>query len=209
MKKGEAWLNTFTTLVTYVMRCNIDITSLLSGTAIKSVITYITDYITKSPLKTHTIFEAVRSIFAKNEETNTEENINCLQKTRKVITWTVNALTSQSEIGSPMSAMYLLKNPDHYKSHQLQCFYWKPYFNEVRQAWENYIASKIKESDLSSDNINKPSTDTIEPRMVLSRNKNGIVAVSPVLDYVHRPEEYQNINLFDWIQLSKKNKDIT
>ncbi|KAI0077575.1 hypothetical protein K474DRAFT_1684232 [Panus rudis PR-1116 ss-1] len=59
MKKGEAWLNTFTPVLTYLLRCNTNITSLLYRTAIKSVVAYMTDYITKSPLKTHTIFEAI------------------------------------------------------------------------------------------------------------------------------------------------------
>ncbi|RPD67664.1 hypothetical protein L226DRAFT_474572, partial [Lentinus tigrinus ALCF2SS1-7] len=53
MKKGEAWLNTFTPAVSYLLRCNHDVTSLMSGTAIKSVIAYVADYITKTPLKTH------------------------------------------------------------------------------------------------------------------------------------------------------------
>ena len=59
MKKGEAWLNTFTPAVSYLLRCNHDVTSLLSGTAIKSVIAYVADYITKTPLKTHVMFQAV------------------------------------------------------------------------------------------------------------------------------------------------------
>ncbi|KAI0043091.1 hypothetical protein FA95DRAFT_1499130, partial [Auriscalpium vulgare] len=63
MKQGEAWLNTVTPLVSYVMRCNTDITSLLSGTAIKSSIAYITDYITKTPLRTSTMLEAIKTIF--------------------------------------------------------------------------------------------------------------------------------------------------
>ncbi|KAI0041268.1 hypothetical protein FA95DRAFT_1449933, partial [Auriscalpium vulgare] len=63
LKHGEAWLNTFTYVLTYVLRCNSDVKSLLSGTAIKSIIAYITDYITKTPLKTHVMFEAVRTVF--------------------------------------------------------------------------------------------------------------------------------------------------
>ncbi|KAF8969123.1 hypothetical protein BDZ97DRAFT_1640276, partial [Flammula alnicola] len=65
MKKIEAWLNTFTPLVTYVLRCNTDVTSLSSGTAIKGVVLYVSDYITKSTLKTHTIFDSIRSVFQK------------------------------------------------------------------------------------------------------------------------------------------------
>jgi hypothetical protein len=53
IKKGEKWINTLTPIVTYLLRCNTDITSLLSGTAIKPVIAYISDYVTKPGLKTY------------------------------------------------------------------------------------------------------------------------------------------------------------
>ncbi|KAF8589332.1 hypothetical protein K439DRAFT_1645157 [Ramaria rubella] len=68
LKKGEAWINTFTPTVTYLLRCNSDVTSLLSGTAIKAVIAYVTDYVSKSPLKTYGIFESIRDVFDKNTE---------------------------------------------------------------------------------------------------------------------------------------------
>ena len=64
MKKAEPWLNTVTPALTYIMRCNTDVTSLSSGTAIKAVIMYVTDYITKPGLKTHVVFEAIKAIFS-------------------------------------------------------------------------------------------------------------------------------------------------
>lgn len=51
LKKGESMMNTFSCLLTYLYRCNTDVTSLLSGTAVKAVVAYISDYISKSPLK--------------------------------------------------------------------------------------------------------------------------------------------------------------
>src|SRR5271170_5679943 len=68
IKKGEAWMNTFTPVLTYLMRCNSDVTSLLSGTAIKAIVAYVSDYITKAGLKTYSIFDTVRSIFDRNSE---------------------------------------------------------------------------------------------------------------------------------------------
>ncbi|EKM50407.1 uncharacterized protein PHACADRAFT_104436, partial [Phanerochaete carnosa HHB-10118-sp] len=41
LKKGKAMLNTFSPVLTYLLRCNTDVTSLLSGTAIKSVVVYV------------------------------------------------------------------------------------------------------------------------------------------------------------------------
>ena len=66
LKKGEAWMNTITPVLTYLLRCNSDVTSLLSGTAIKAIVAYISDYITKPGLKTYSIFDVIKSIFDKN-----------------------------------------------------------------------------------------------------------------------------------------------
>ncbi|TFK60852.1 hypothetical protein BDN72DRAFT_719411, partial [Pluteus cervinus] len=63
MKKKEEWINTFTPVLSYLFRCNTDVTSLKSGTAINSVAEYVTKYITKTSLKTYTIFEVIRSVF--------------------------------------------------------------------------------------------------------------------------------------------------
>ncbi|KAF8218837.1 hypothetical protein L208DRAFT_1346707 [Tricholoma matsutake] len=68
MKKQESWLNTFSYVVSYLFHCNIDIASLWSGTAIKGVLLYVTNYVTKPTLKTHVVFEVVKSTFLKNTE---------------------------------------------------------------------------------------------------------------------------------------------
>src|ERR1700691_5517444 len=59
IKKGEIWINTFTPIVTFLLRCNSDVTSLLSGTAIKAIVAYISDYITKPGLKTYLVEWAI------------------------------------------------------------------------------------------------------------------------------------------------------
>ena len=46
----EPNLNTFTPALSYMLGCNTDVSSLQSGTSIKAVLMYITDYITKNPL---------------------------------------------------------------------------------------------------------------------------------------------------------------
>ena len=61
LEKHETQLNTFTALLTFLLRCNTDTTCLLSGTAIKAAIAYITDYISKSTLKTHVILESIKA----------------------------------------------------------------------------------------------------------------------------------------------------
>ena len=43
VRKKESMLNMISPCVTYLFRCNTDVTSLLSGTSIKAVISYVTD----------------------------------------------------------------------------------------------------------------------------------------------------------------------
>ena len=68
IKKGEEWMNTVNPVISYLFHCNTDVTSLLSGTAIKAVVAYISDYITKAPLKTYAVFDTIRGIFDKNSD---------------------------------------------------------------------------------------------------------------------------------------------
>ena len=66
INKGEAWLNTFTLTVSYMLRCNYNVTSLLSDIAIKSVVAYVANYITKTPLKTHIMLKSIQQVFEHN-----------------------------------------------------------------------------------------------------------------------------------------------
>ncbi|KAF8988956.1 hypothetical protein BDZ89DRAFT_931403, partial [Hymenopellis radicata] len=63
MKQLESNLNMITAVLTYCMRCNTDVTSLKSGTAIAATIHYVSEYVVKPSLKTYVIFDAIRSVF--------------------------------------------------------------------------------------------------------------------------------------------------
>ncbi|KDR76171.1 hypothetical protein GALMADRAFT_16292, partial [Galerina marginata CBS 339.88] len=62
MKKKEQFINTFSPPLSMLMRSNTDTTSLLSGTAVKAVISYVTDYVTKQSLKTHQLFSTAYEV---------------------------------------------------------------------------------------------------------------------------------------------------
>ena len=123
LKKLEPWINFFAPVLTYIMRCNTDVTCLWSGTALKAVIVYVSDYITKTGLKTHVIFEAIRSIFDKHHDI-ISSSLSEKEKARKLINKIVNALSTKTEMGAPMVCMYLLGNPDHYTNHTFVPFFW-------------------------------------------------------------------------------------
>ena len=186
MKKIEAWLNTFTPLVTYIFRCNTDVTSLSSGTAIKAVVLYVLDYITKTSLKTHTIFDAIKSVFHRNSEM-IGGSLPTKEKARRFIAKIANLLSAKAEMGAPMICMYLLGNPDHYTSHTFVPFYWQTYVAEVRQQIDVHSAEQPQ-------------------KIALFRKKGKIVGLSPVYDYLYCAPELDHVNLFDWIRCYKREK---
>ena len=182
LKKGESMMNTFTTLVSYLFRCNTDVTSLLSGTAVKAVVAYISDYISKTPLKTYVVFDTIRCIFERNSEL-IGGSVDRQEKARKIMTQIVNSLTSKLEIGAPLASLYLLQNPDHYTDHCFIPFYWTSYVHEARKVWHEDDAKLVEENDL----------------LLLRRSKNLLSGVTPVFDYIYRPLVCEDICLYDWV----------
>ena len=198
IKKGEMWLNTFTPELTYLLRCNTDTTSLMSGTAIKAVVKYITEYVTKTGLNSYTAFDAVRQVFNRNSEMiggNADRQITA----RQLMTKMVNALTARMEIGSPMASLYLLGNPDHYTSHKFTLFYWKNFVREARNPWITTTENDTMESAVLNER-------EMPEKLVLQKYEGTYVGLSNVYDYIYRPTAYERMSLYDWIRKAKKEK---
>lgn len=143
------------------------------------MVLYVSDYITKSTLKTHTIFESIKSVFYKNSEM-INGDLPMKEKTRRLMTKVVNLLSAKMEMGAPMICMYLLGNPDHYTDHEFVPFYWQSYVNETRKVFM--------------------SEDESEPtNVILFKRRGAIVGLSPVFDYIYCSELLKHVSLYDWI----------
>jgi hypothetical protein len=223
MKKGEMWLNTFTYLVTYLFRCNTDITSLHSGTAIKGVLLYVSNYVTKPALKTHVIFETVHSMFQRHSEIICGSD-HQKDKARKLMTKIVNSLSAKLEMGSPMACMYLLGNPDHYTNFDFVPVYWQSFVREVRKPWEQTLPQVVHENAIACEGscVTLNATDSkshisdataleqeIEEhpeKLTIFKCNSRIVGFSPVHDYIYRPTQFHSMCLYDWISMCKRKK---
>lgn len=190
MKKKEPMLNTFTPTVTYLLRGNTDVTSLLSGTAVKAVVMYVTDYITKQGLKTYQIFDAVADILRRPDviAMGLDDTTNAA---RRILLKVVNNLTSRSEIGSPMASMYLLGNPDHYTSHHFVRLWWRHF---VSVGWNHF-----RSSDEPS------STEDVDDETVrIGKVGEVFVSLSTTDDYIYRPRELAHLNVYEWMQMCER-----
>ena len=83
--------------------------------------------------------------------------------------------------------MYLLKHPDHYTNFEFRTCFWKGYVSEVMKVWNDSAA-------LGEDT---------KIKVMLGMKKRGkqqqVVALSPVIDYMWWPKEYENVCLYEWI----------
>ncbi|KAJ7914545.1 hypothetical protein B0H13DRAFT_1611386 [Mycena leptocephala] len=94
------------------------------------------------------------------------------------------------EIGSPMAAMYILGNPDHYCSHAYVNFAWRSYVTFVKRYWIKNNETTDEEEDIADD-------------FLTIRNQDGsYIASSIVDDYRFRPPIYEHVNLYEWVQCS-------
>ncbi|PPQ97805.1 hypothetical protein CVT26_012849 [Gymnopilus dilepis] len=190
LKKQEPMMNDFSPVLAYFMRGNTDTTSLLSGTAVKAVMHYVSDYLTKLTTKTHHIFEAAKVILLKNRE-QTESPTDSLSNGRRTLLKIVNSLSTKLELGSPFASLYLLGNPDHYVSHTFVPFYWRTFVN--------YVSDNIAEGSSSLGNATDEENEEGIP-LEIGQSDGRYFERSRVHDYIYRPKIYDRLPLWNWIQ---------
>lgn len=140
---------------------------------------YVSDYIVKSTLKTHVIFNSIRSVFQKNGEM-IGGSLLMKEKACRFMTKVANLLSAKAEMGAPMISMYLLGNPDHYTDHTFIPFYWQPYIQEAQRTF-------------GDGNSSGPQ------KVAIIMKRGRIMGLSLVHNYIHRPQEAYNVCLYDWI----------
>ncbi len=109
-------------VVAFLMKCNMDIKHIGSGEAAKSLVYYITDYITKASLPAH-IGLAVLSYAIQRTKEKFPGVIEELAS-RGALTMTVNRMISQQELSHQQVMSYLVGGGDTYTSHTFKVLHW-------------------------------------------------------------------------------------
>ncbi len=145
-------MNTFNVVTTYLCCCNTDCTSLLSGTAIKAVVAYVCDYISKTGLSAYTAFDIIKQVLSKNSEliggSNDHKTTACTLMIKMI-----NALTAKMEMGSPMAAMWLSRKSKRTSEQQKQFNKYQERLNKNKQFTMDVDTSDI-ESYISNTMVN-------------------------------------------------------
>ncbi|KAI0338472.1 hypothetical protein BDW22DRAFT_1459677, partial [Trametopsis cervina] len=198
LRQTEEWLNTFNITLTYLLRCNTDVTCLLSSTQVRAIIAYVTDYVTKSSLKTHAVFETIKAVLdRKTEILNTHPSAS--DAARAVLVKIVNGLTAKSESPGPMTCAYLLGQPDHYTPETFRVFYWWPFTKHVH--------------DTAFTSPGDVSQDVRSEKVILGYKEGRVIGRNHMQDYTCRPSAFEKWSLYDYMRetevkkLSSKDRD--
>ena len=109
-----------------------DIKFIGSGPAAKAIIYYITNYITKSQLKTHVAYAALELAAKKLEEYNPDDD-DITVRAKKLLQKCAYSIISHQELSSQQVASYLMDYEDHFTSHEYQNLYWPSFENHINR----------------------------------------------------------------------------
>ncbi|KAJ6570659.1 hypothetical protein B0H10DRAFT_1629761, partial [Mycena sp. CBHHK59/15] len=121
----DGLVNNFNATILEAMRCNMDITCKFigSGASAKGILYYITDYITKSQLKTHVAFSMLELAVKKLGDINPFKTYLTV-RAKKMLQKCAYAMISQQELSEQQVASYLMDFEDHFTSHSYRNLYW-------------------------------------------------------------------------------------
>ncbi|EPS96743.1 hypothetical protein FOMPIDRAFT_1129824, partial [Fomitopsis schrenkii] len=181
-RKSEPWINTYNPVLSFLLRCNTDVTCLLSGTQVRAIVAYVTDYITKTGHKPQDVFATIKSVIDQMDEV-VANSTGDHAAARLLVVKIVNALSAMQQIGGPAACAYLLGNPDHYTDQNFKTFFWTSYIA--------YVASTA-----SSQPALAPIADSDnDERVMIGVENETVVPYYRVNDYRYRPLHYEDMSL--------------
>ncbi|TDL13847.1 hypothetical protein BD410DRAFT_757449 [Rickenella mellea] len=119
----DGMVNDFNATMLAAVRCNMDIKFIGSGEAAKAILYYITDYITKSQLKTHVAFAALELAVKRLSEYHPEED-ELTTRAKRLLQKCAYAMISHQELSAQQVCSYLMDYEDHFTSHSYKNLYW-------------------------------------------------------------------------------------
>ncbi|KAJ7205838.1 hypothetical protein GGX14DRAFT_367799 [Mycena pura] len=128
----DGLVNNFNATILEAIRNNMDIKFIGSGASAKAILYYITDYITKSQLKTHVAFAMLELALKKLGEYKPGED-DITVRGKRLLQKCAYAMLSQQELSGQQVASYLLDLEDHFTSHSFRNLHWLAFEGYVNQ----------------------------------------------------------------------------
>ncbi|KIK59523.1 hypothetical protein GYMLUDRAFT_74432 [Collybiopsis luxurians FD-317 M1] len=203
----DGLVNNFNETILQAIHCNMDIKFIGSGASAKAVLYYITNYITKSQLKTHIAYAALERAIVKLGDVN-EVDMPMTVKVKQLLQKCAYAIISQQELSAQQVCIYLLDLDDHFTSHKFRLLFWTPIEREIEHQIPFLVPHKsgrkncheVCDSDHTDleDHNNIPTDDLDNEEDIslrVSNDSNLLQALSQADDYIFHPASLEKLNL--------------
>ncbi|KAG1843115.1 hypothetical protein DFJ58DRAFT_731741 [Suillus subalutaceus] len=229
LKCLDGLVNHFNVTILEAVRCNMDIKFIGSGPAAKAILYYITDYITKSQLKTHVALAAMETAIHKLEEYNPNDE-ECTVRAKRMLQKCAHSMISHQELSAQQVCSYLMDFEDHFTSHEYRNLYWTNFESFIEEcnpspecnqpsdtmkdtdSDENNTEKNLDAADEDLDQQQKPVEGSLaddeiyveqlqndEIRIDSDNFGNLVPKAAQVMDYLHRDKKFNNICVWDFV----------
>ena len=151
-------VNNFNATIIEAVRCNMDIKFIGSGESAKAILYYITDYITKTDLKTHVAFSALKLAVEKLGEYDPAADEATI-RAKRMLQKCAYAMLSHQELSAQQVASWLVGGGDHYTSHNFRNLYWTAFEASINAEKPSPECYKVR-SATSTEEIDDIVNDT-------------------------------------------------
>ena len=158
----DGLVNNFNMTMLEAIRCNMDIQFVGSGKSAKAMIYYVTDYITKSQLKTHIAYAALQVAVHKCEQLD-DDSKDYVHSSKRLLQKCAYALVSHQELSAQQVVSYLLDYEDHFTSHSYSNLYWPSFERFVDREMPLEDVEKLREVAISREEDS--DVDEVEGRI--------------------------------------------
>ncbi|PPQ66487.1 hypothetical protein CVT26_011176 [Gymnopilus dilepis] len=202
LRRLHPWLSSYTDVVTFLMKCNMNIQFIGTGLEAKAFIYYVTDYLTKLLLPLHhglaALAYGLRNIHEQLKVNNQTMDQYCTSALIKF----VNAMMGRHEISHQQVMSYLVGGGDCYTSEKFQNLHLTSFLRHI-------TAEEVKRAPRNCNN-NHDEDDITAPQdnICLTVDQDGARIDSQVLDYIYRPthSQYDAMSVYDFVARTSKAK---
>lgn len=220
----DGLVNNFNTTILEAVRCNMDIKFIGSGASAKAILYYITDYITKSQLKTHVAYAALELAVKKLAIACPDEDDKTL-RAKRLLQKCAYAMISHQELSSQQVASYLMDYEDHFTSHSYRNLNWPAaehlidqqdpspecktrsacsmlteYMNDDESAVDDDEPEADEPTNICDDNLELGDEPESSEVTIDALPSGSIIAkAGQLLDYQMRGMPFSDLNYWDFI----------
>ena len=197
----DGLVNPFNSVILELVRCNMDIKFIGSGQSAKAILYYITNYVSKSQLKMHVVYNALQTAIRKLQTPLPEDrslaDMSFKDQARIMLRKAANAIVSMQELSAQQVALYAIRGADNYTSHTFTRLFWRQFESHIDRTFP--LPPTAGEDEDVGNPVSNPEPSDDEASVRITPHVGLVLKGSALTDYASRPLELDVLSLWDFV----------